>query len=168
MIASSCGWAWFTLAGALGGVLLTSAVALTTAVLNHRWQTQTADNQGRKERDQQLRQDRRETYARYLSGWNRFIRQLRELQRTALEHQRSGAPIPIELIEQIKEAELGWRDAADALFMICGQDVSEAAEAHLEATEDRHSGAEQGEWRSGRGTYRRLNDAMREELLELA
>ncbi|MEU1519937.1 hypothetical protein ABZ490_48835 [Streptomyces sp. NPDC005811] len=159
--------AWFTLAGALGGVLLTSAVALTTAVLNHRWQTQAADDQGRKERDQQLRQNRREAYARYWSAWNRYIHQLRELQRTALEQQGSGALIPTELIEQTKEAELGWRDGADALFLICGRDVSNAAEAHMEATEARHHGAEQGEWLSGRGTYRRLNDAMREELLEL-
>ncbi|WP_331721225.1 hypothetical protein [Streptomyces sp. NBC_00212] len=159
--------AWFTLAGALGGILLTSAVALTTAVLTHRWQRQAADDQGRKERDQQLRQDRRETYARYWSAWNRFVHQLRKLQRTALEQQGSGAPIPTELTEQTQEAELGWRDAADALFLICGQDVSGAAEAHMYATEDRHHGAEQGEWLSGRGTYRRLNDAMRKELLKL-
>jgi hypothetical protein len=159
--------AWFTLAGALGGVLLTSAVALTTAVLNHRWQAQAADDQGRKERDRQLRQDRRETYARYWSAWNRFIHQLRKFQQTALEQQGSGTPITTELTEQTKEAELGWRDAADALFLICGQDVSDAAEAHLYATEDRHRGAEQGEWLSGHGTYRRLNDAMRNELLDL-
>jgi hypothetical protein len=71
--------AWFTLAGALGGVLLTSAVALVTAVLNHRWQTQTAQRQLRQEHDRQLRQERRESYARYLSAWNRLSQQLRTL-----------------------------------------------------------------------------------------
>jgi hypothetical protein len=47
--------AWFTLAGALGGVLLTSAVALTTAVLNHRWQTRNTERQLLQEHLRQLR-----------------------------------------------------------------------------------------------------------------
>jgi hypothetical protein len=53
--------AWFTLAGALGGVLVTSIVGLSTAMLNHRWQDQQAEVSRRwqlQDADRQLQQDR--------------------------------------------------------------------------------------------------------------
>jgi hypothetical protein len=53
--------AWFILAGALGGVLVTSIVGLSTAMLNHRWQGQQAQVSRRwqlQDADRQLQQDR--------------------------------------------------------------------------------------------------------------
>lgn len=133
--------AWFTLAGALGGVLLTSAVALTTAVLNHRWQTQAAERQLLQEHGSQLRQERRETYARYWSAWNRFTHQLRTLRREveklqalsslsenqAVDPKDQLAQKAPEAVEQSRTAELEWRATADALLLIAGHAVEEAA-----------------------------------------
>jgi hypothetical protein len=69
---SSSTTAWFTLAGAFGGVLLTSAAAIIMAILNHRWQTESANRELLQEHIKQLRQERRETYAQYWSAWNHF------------------------------------------------------------------------------------------------
>jgi len=68
--------AWFTLAGALGGVLVTSIVGLSTAMLNHRWQGQQAQvsrrwqfedahRQLQQEHARRHREQRRETYTAY-------------------------------------------------------------------------------------------------------
>jgi hypothetical protein len=171
--------AWFTLVGALGGVLLTSAVALTTAVLNHRWQTQAAERQLLQEHGRQLRQERRETYARYWSAWNGFTHQLRALRREgeklyalpslsedqALDPKEQLAQEAPDVVEQSRIAELEWREAADVLLLIAGRAVEQAALAHIEATERRAEGVWRGEWPRQPEVYQRLNDAMRNELL---
>jgi len=78
--------AWFTLAGALGGVLLTSIVALTTAILNHRWQRQNTENLAHEQRATALRQDRRDVYVRYLTAesqlWTAYHDALRQVGRS--------------------------------------------------------------------------------------
>ncbi len=172
--------AWFTLAGALGGVLLTSAVALATAILNHRWQAQSAQQQLRQEHVQQLRQERRETYARYGSAWNRNNHQIRALHDAVQKLGPSPDPAtnPKErltkeapsLVEQAWIAELEWREAADALFLIAGQRVVEAADVHVKLMDQRLDAAWEGQWYRDEGghAYRGLNDAMREELLRPA
>jgi hypothetical protein len=166
--------AWFTLVGALGGVLLTSAVALATAVLNHRWQAQRAERELREEHVRQLRQERRETYLRYWSAWNRLNHQLRTLR---AEVQKLGTPPDAksqltkaapEVVEQAWTLELEWREAADGLLLIGGRAVVEAALAHIEAMDRRLERIWQGEWHPDPGgkIYRALNDAMRSELLQ--
>ena len=77
------------LVGALGGVFLTSLVALATAILNHRWQTQRAERQLLWEHARQLRQERRETYAQYWTAWNRLNHQLRGLEASGRRGGRS-------------------------------------------------------------------------------
>ncbi|WP_420077026.1 hypothetical protein ACOAKG_29255 [Streptomyces sp. JL3001] len=155
--------AWFTLAGALGGVLVTSAVALTTAVLNHRWQAQTTQRQIQHERDKQLRQERRETYAKYWNSWNRLMHLLGELQQR-VEHQGAAA-VPDDLYSQINTARGEWRDACDAVYLICSQEAVAPMEEHQRTTQARHAAAERGEHMIGRDAYMNLNDAMRKELL---
>jgi hypothetical protein len=172
--------AWFTLAGALGGVLVTSAVALTTAVLNHRWQTHSVQQQLLQEHLERLRQERRETYARYWSTWNRYNHQLRALRTAAQKLGPSADPSTDpkdrltqeapSLVEQAWTAELEWREAADALLLIAGQAVVEAAQVHIETMEHRRNAAWEGAWYHDEGgrAYRGLNDAMRTELLQPA
>jgi hypothetical protein len=176
--------AWFTLAGVLGGVLLTSVVALTTAILNHRWQTRAAQRQLLHQHARQLRQERRETYARYWLAWNRLTHQLRMLRREVESQVRGfGADVleeirddtdllrdDADIVEQSRIAELEWREAADALLLIAGQAVAEAALAHIQATERRIEAVRRkGEWPGQGDVYQRLterlNDAMRGELL---
>ena len=62
-------------------------------------------------------------------------------------------------------AELKWRKKADALFLIGGSEVVSAADDHMVATKERITAANRGYEASGRGTYQRLNDAMRNEIL---
>jgi uncharacterized membrane protein YidH (DUF202 family) len=50
--------AWFALAGALGGVFLTSVAAIATAVINHRWQREEKSEDFRQERARLMRQER--------------------------------------------------------------------------------------------------------------
>lgn len=64
---SSATTAWFTLAGALGGVLITSSVALVTVILNHRWQRETKDQELITKQSNELRRTRREIYVRYFT-----------------------------------------------------------------------------------------------------
>jgi hypothetical protein len=157
--------AWFALGGALGGVLLTSAVGLATVVLNHRWQTGAADQQLLSDHVGRLRQERRETYRDYWSAWNRLTHQLREIARQASAS--TSASVNASTLKEAQDAELGWRDAADALFLIGGSEVVAAAEEHAHATDSRIEAARQGIWESGRGTYMRLNEAMRRDIIEL-
>lgn len=56
---------WFTLAGALGGVLFTGAFALLNSILGNRWQEKSAQLKAIEERTRLLRQERREAYAAY-------------------------------------------------------------------------------------------------------
>jgi hypothetical protein len=63
--ASSNSAAWFTLAGALGGVTVTGIIALITAILNHRWQAESKKQELSTERFNQLRAERRQIYVSY-------------------------------------------------------------------------------------------------------
>jgi hypothetical protein len=165
--------AWFTLAGALGGVLLTSAVALTTAILNHRWQTQSAERQLLQEHVAQLRQERREAYIQYWSAWNRFTHELREVRQEAERLGKIGSAEQVsksapQLAARAWALERDWREAADALLLVGGEAVVQAATAHIETTQRRIDAAWHGGWPEGGAAYRDLNDAMRAELLQPA
>jgi hypothetical protein len=162
--------AWFTLIGALGGVLLTSTVALVTATLNHRWQTQSRERQALEEHVKYLRQERRETYAHYWSAWNRFQHDLQALRAEAQKHRRptkdglkKRAP---QVVERAWTAEVGWREAADAVLLIGSQTVVDAATDHFRTTDARLCAAWNGEGHPDQsGTWQKLFDAMRSELL---
>ncbi len=170
--------AWFTLAGALGGVAVTSAVGLTTVILNHRWQAHNAQQQFLLEHDKQLRQERRETFVHYWAAWNRLNHQLRALRdavaalqttsdppTASRKHLETTAP---ELVQDTWTAELDWREAADAVFLVGSLAVVHAAQTHVDVTEQKIAAVWEGKWRGDEnGTaYRGLNDAMRDDLLK--
>lgn len=162
--------AWFALGGALAGVFITGTIALATAILNHRWQTDAAREQLRDQRSGLLRQERRETYRLYWSAWNHLIHQLREVEKQASAPTPAGpaglAGVNVNTIKEARDAELEWRDAADALFLIAGPEAVTAAADHLGATEARIAAANEGRWESGEGTYLRLNEAMRKDIID--
>ena len=149
-------------------------MALTTAILNHRWQVENADRQLLQEHVKQLRQERRETYAHYWSTWNHLNHHLEVLRDEvrelgtppdAMEQLARQAP---ELIEQGRTAELAWREGVDGLLLIGGQRVAEAARDHMEATWQKVDAAWRGESYPTTDIYQRLNDAMRSELIDPA
>jgi len=169
--ASATTTAWIAAVAALGGVALTSVVALATAVLNHRWQAQAAERQARQERFRQLRQERRETYVQYWRAENGLVHQIGLLhgEMAALDpapatRLQAQSRIPPALAEGIHEAELAWRQAADALFLVGGPDVVAAGTTRLRATNARLNAAWEGRHGDGGGTYFALNEAMRAEL----
>jgi hypothetical protein len=71
--------AWFALAGALGGVLLSSVVAIFSAVLNHRWTRENVRQQREDELAKELREQRRQAYANYILALSRYDTQTDEL-----------------------------------------------------------------------------------------
>lgn len=178
--------AWFTLAGALGGVLIAGVIGLATAILNHRWQARGDEQQRLVQHGAQVRQERRETYAAYWLAWNRFTHELRRVtdqvrelpagftpredldeQLKATANPGSLKPRVQELIEKAWEAELEWRAAADAMFLMAGPAVDKAARVHIAMTEQKLAAA----WKGGShhdengAAYRGLNEAMRADLL---
>jgi hypothetical protein len=178
--------AWFTLAGALGGVLITGVIALATAMLNHRWQARGDEQRRLLQHGAQVRQERRETYAAYWLAWNRFTHELRRVTdqarelpagfspRKNLDEQLKSTANPgslkpqiQELIEKAWEAELEWRAAADAMFLIAGPAVDQTAHIHIAMTEQKLAAAWKGESHHDENgaAYRGLNDAMRADLL---
>ncbi|MFG1947766.1 hypothetical protein [Nonomuraea sp. NPDC048826] len=143
--------AWFALGGALGGVLISGVIALITAALNHRWQAETSERNFDWEHSRQVRQERRETYAQYWSAWNALMR--------VLEGDR----------DNVRSADLAiaeglWRQALDAMFLICGKKVLEAGIEHIRLTEARIA-ARSTKAVDGAGKSRALNRAMREDIL---
>lgn len=177
--------AWFALGGALGGVLLTGVIGLTTAVLTHRWQSQATSRQILDEHAVRLRQERRETYAAYWSAWNRLIHQLQELSGhvVALPQGRSignarwtidalrghlqddALEALAEAYAKVKDAELEWRAAVDSLFLIGGPEVVIAAEQHRRATYTRFNDSFKGLGIPEERTYQLLNTAMRADII---
>ncbi|MFF9908994.1 hypothetical protein [Streptomyces sp. NPDC013457] len=165
--------AWFALAGALGGVLITSAIALVTAILNHRWQTRTAERGERWEHTKQLRQDRFETYSHYLSTWNRLTQQLLEVKTViaALDPAPSDplearARIPAETAAEFQAATASWREAFNLVFLIGGQEVVDALNDHRRSTSKRMQDSWRGEYATDAATHVALTDAMRKEIAE--
>jgi len=175
---SSTTVAWFTLAGALGGVLVTGLVSLVTVTLNHRWQSQGTEQQRLQDHNTLVRHERRESYAAYWLAWNQFTHRLRRLSNevfagnivNGLIISSAGALLTgqlNDLIEKTWEAELEWRAAADALLLIADPEVEEAAKVHIAMTEQKLAAAWEGRsYHDENGTaYHALNDAMKNALL---
>ncbi|GAA3216053.1 hypothetical protein ACFO1B_15005 [Dactylosporangium siamense] len=81
---------WLTVVGTLGGVLVTAAVGLITAMLSHRWQQERLRLEQRFASERELRATRREVYARYLVTAQRLFDTANTLHR-----QRSEAPLDL-------------------------------------------------------------------------
>ncbi len=165
--------AWFTLAGAIGGVLVTGLVSLTTAMLNHRWQSESTERQLLQDHNTLVRQERQESYAAYWLAWNRFIHEIRKLRDRVQElpsdvivNRRIAQDLrgladpedrtkPLadpegfkkqlqDLIDKTWEAELEWQAAADALLLVADPDVEKAANAHITMTNKKLAAAWEG------------------------
>jgi hypothetical protein len=179
--ASATTVAWFTLAGALGGVLITGVVSLATLTLTHRWQGQGAERRRLQDHNTLVRQERRDSYAAYWLAWNQFIHDLRRLQDQvrelppgAIVNQRPALGLQADVAQQLQEvigkawdAELQWRAAADALMLVADPQVEQAAKAHVGMTEQKLAAAWRGESRHDENgaAYTALNNAMRAALL---
>ena len=111
--------AWFTLAGALGGVLLTSAVALITAILNHRWQMESKTVERGEDRVRQRRQDRREVYARYWKSQEQYRGRLGEA--NASRQMDIGSIVAVRL---------PWLEAYYEVVLIGEEDVHNHVQVH--------------------------------------
>jgi hypothetical protein len=169
--------AWFTLAGALGGVLITGIISLGTLTLNHRWQAQGAERQRLQDHNTLVRQERRDSYAAYWLAWNQFIHdlrllkdQVRELPPGTVANQRPAPGLQAGAARQLREvldkawdAELQWRAAADALMLVADPQVEQAAKAHAALTEQKLAAAWQGESHHDENgaAYTALNNVMR-------
>jgi hypothetical protein len=117
---TSTATAWFTLAGALGGVLLTSAVALTTAILNHRWQMESKTLEKREERAKRRREDQREVYARYWKSQEQYRERLAEANSSRQE-------VDIGSIEAVR---LPWLEAYYEVILIGNESVHNYVQVH--------------------------------------
>ncbi|MFC8918365.1 hypothetical protein ACFT5C_21610 [Streptomyces sp. NPDC057116] len=165
--------AWFALAGALGGVLITSAIALATAILNHKWQTRTAERGVHWEYSRQLRQDRLEIYSKYLSAWNRLTQQLLEVKKAvdALDPappdtSEARARIPADIAAEVQAATASWREAFNLVFLIGGQEVVDALNDHRRSTSKRVQESWRGEYATDAATHIALTNAMRRDVAE--
>jgi hypothetical protein len=73
--ASNADVAWITVAGTLGGVVVTAAFGVLTAFLTQQWQYRRSEQQHRFEVERELRTARRDCYVRYIvSAQNVFDR----------------------------------------------------------------------------------------------
>jgi hypothetical protein len=189
--ASSTTVALFTLAGVLGGVLVTGLITLVTAALNHRWQSQDTERRRLETHNTLVRQERRESYAAYWLAWNRFVHELRRVEEVVRGLPPGVIFTPIEidfppstvelhesdwdgLLKQLRdladgawEAELEWRTATDALLLVADPQVNQAAKAHIAMTEQKLAAAWEGKSHHDENgaAYTGLNKAMRAALL---
>ncbi|MFG2041250.1 hypothetical protein [Dactylosporangium sp. NPDC048998] len=92
---------WWTVVGTLGGVLVTAAVGLVTAMLTHRWQQERLRLEERFVSERELRATRREVYARYLVTAQRLFDTA-----NALYRQRAAAPADVADVVATLPAEL--------------------------------------------------------------
>lgn len=190
--ASSTTLAWFTLAGALGGVFLTSVFGLVVGLLNHRWQARAAEDSRLTDHDVRVRDERRSSYVEYWHAWNKLIQELRLVEsqirdpspddgdagesrdladdsngRESMAASGTAAGISRRLADEVSTAELSWRTAADVLLLTARPEVASAAKDHIELTSQKIDAAWRGEHHvdpDGR-TYERLNNAMQADLL---
>jgi hypothetical protein len=193
--ASAATLAWFTLAGALGGVFLTSAFSVVIGVLNHRWQARSAEEARLNQHGDRVRDERRESYIGYWRAWNKLIYdlrpveyQVRELGRDAMpgsqwralaegspgdedqddsDTDKAGTRKLRMLADEVWDAELAWRTAADIVLLTARPAVAAAARAHIALTDQKIEAAWQGQHHPDPDgiTYRQLNDAMQADLL---
>lgn len=193
--ATSTTLAWFTLAGALGGVFLTSAFGLVVGLLNHRWQARAAEDSRLIEHGVRVRDERRDSYVAYWLAWNKLIHelalvqtQIRELSPDAVDAGKwrdlaegsagrdvnaadgAAARILHRLADEVGDAELRWRTAADVLLLTARPAVASAARDHILLANQKIDAAWRGQHHpdpDGR-TYERLNAAMQAGLLSPA
>jgi hypothetical protein len=109
---------WQVLIGALGGVIVTSAVALITAALNHRWQRQSTQDSETREQVKALRQERQAAYARCLIEAHKFHRKVYDLR----IEQDPGTRTP--LVTEISSLDSHMREAYVTAMLVSKDDIA--------------------------------------------
>jgi hypothetical protein len=119
---------WVGLIGALGGVLVTGCVGLATAILNHRWQSDSA----RTERDHQQRESfsasQLAAYNRYLAAYEGFENLVASLPPLSPE-----SNLRREIHEQDPVSDDEFKAAANHIRLVAGDHVIEAFERFTDA-----------------------------------
>jgi hypothetical protein len=154
----------FTLAGALGGVIVTSVVALATSILNHRWARETTERQSSQEWHKELREQRRQAYARYWTTESRYSGELNRLLDAADPDDRSKLDVR-------SEARSEWVDAYWTVVLLGGELVKKSVQERTRLTnklakriQDRQPNPRDKERQDRRKALTALIQAMRVEL----
>lgn len=74
--------AWFALVGALGGIVLTGGITLTSAVLNHRWSERASERSSHEQEAREIAERLRGVFHDYLVATNAYyhaVHQMHEL-----------------------------------------------------------------------------------------
>ena len=167
--ASSNSVAWFTLAGTLGGVIVTGIIALITAILNHRWQAESRKQELSAERFNQLRTERRQIYVSYFSAEARLMQMADGIKKQV---QSGDLPPSPEYPRQLEEPIGALASTVYEINLIAGRDVREALaerQNFVAAFRQDAGKAEQtpDDFPARRSrTYISLAEAMRAELLD--
>jgi hypothetical protein len=178
--------AWFTLAGALGGVLVTGFTTLTITLLNHRWRLSEAEEQRLLNHGALVRHERSDSYVAYWRAWDvldyelyKLINLIQELppgyvvRRHLVEHAEWRADSHLtyresqDILNATLKAEMEWRAAAGAILLTAYPELQEAAKEHIAMTERKLAAAWTGEPCDDKQefTYNRLINAMQAALM---
>jgi hypothetical protein len=140
---------WFTLVGALGGVLLTGLFALATAIVNHRWQEETVRRQANEERHRQYRQERKEAYAEYMLTYGTNYLNIQRLDREVRKRKKAQQTVEQrdpELNKIIVADDDRWRAADASAQIVASKAVLDALRPLRLAIRDARQAAWNGEF----------------------
>jgi hypothetical protein len=122
--------AWFALAGTLGAVILTGAVTLTTTFLTQRGQREVLQRDLEREKQRELRQDRRQTYQRFWIACNDYMIKLEAAVARArhdspktTDDQIAGEASKSALPGEARAAQDQWWEARISVMLIGGKAV---------------------------------------------
>jgi hypothetical protein len=157
--------AWFALAGALGGVVLTGAIGLVTAGLNHKWGEQARIETDREQQIRTIRDQRREACHKYLVATNSYWQTVEQLYFKTCRGENFDAN------EHMRAAITALQDAYVYLTISCGASVRDLARSYNKALYAVHGAARdanENKWKAQEPETRRaradLREAMRAEL----
>jgi len=120
---SSNSAAWFTLAGALGGVIVAGLITLITAILTHRWQAKSREQEFSMQRFNELRNERRQIYVSYFAAETHLMQMADGIKKQVRSGDLPPVPgVPRQLDEFIKEL----ASIAYVIYLIAGPDVRAA------------------------------------------
>lgn len=91
----------FTLIGAIAGVAITSAFALTTAIINRRWARQDSLEISRKQDSRYIQENRKEVYAAYVLNIAKIYQMLQDISASA----KGPTPKPATFRDMVAEGE---------------------------------------------------------------
>lgn len=112
--------AWFALAGALGGILLTGGFTLVTAVLSHRWASQSDRAQALRSAEDRLR----DIFHDYLIATNAYFHAVDRMHIKVLRDEK------FDPWEDVREEYKGLQEQYQYLTISAGSEVRNLARAY--------------------------------------